>query len=226
MNEGMILNNGESNYIAVYSPNQVMAFKVEVSLNRRKKRSKIKGISFACKLSQKTSNMKFKYSAFCFLIIAASCNNNTHQITESDTASPAADTTSTQNFENKTDTSLQVTSASSPKNDTLLTVNMDANNKGSVSSYLSGVGKHVTILVPVKKGDSILAELIPETDTANIRFTQIYVPVGEAGKYDGPFGKTLNYPITVKGTYKLIVGESLMAEGDWKGNFTCNVTIK
>lgn len=53
-----------------------------------------------------------------------------------------------------------------------------------------------------------------------------YIPVGKKGKYDGPFSREINYPITVKGNYKLIVGENLMAEPEWKGNFTCNVLIK
>jgi hypothetical protein len=170
--------------------------------------------------------MKLKYLLYGVLIIAASCNNNTHQNTESDTLSQAADTTKAKDLQNKIDTSKQVTNTSSPETDTLLTVDVGENNKGSVSGYLAGVGKHVTILVPVKNGDSVVAELIPESDTANIRFTQIYIPVGKSGKYDGPFGRKLSYPITVKGQYQLIVGENLMAEGDWKGKFTCNVTIK
>ena len=124
----------------------------------------------------------------------------------------------------KIDTSKQVNTLLVPR-DTLLTMKMD-NNKGSVRAYLSGIGKHVTIIVPVSKGDSITAQIIPDDDTANIRFNQIYIPVDKAGKYDGPFSRSISYPVTVKGDYKLIIGENLMAEADWKGNFTCNVLIK
>ncbi|MEP6466405.1 MAG: hypothetical protein ABJB05_08865 [Parafilimonas sp.] len=171
--------------------------------------------------------MKQKYLACCFMVlIAAACNSNQNQSTNHDTLTQATDTTKAKpGLPYKIDTSKQINTLL-PKRDTLLNVDLN-NNKGSVSGYLSGIGKHVVILVPVKSGDSIIAELIPESDTANIRFTQIYIPVGKTGKYDGPFGRKLRYPTKkIKGNYKLIVGENLMAEGDWKGNFTCNVMIK
>ncbi|MEO6220261.1 MAG: hypothetical protein ABIO81_07520 [Ginsengibacter sp.] len=124
----------------------------------------------------------------------------------------------------KIDTSNQVNKLLVPR-DTLLTVKLE-NNKGSIRAYLSGIGRHVTLIVPVRGGDSLTAQLVPDDDTANIRFKQIYIPVGKTGKYDGPFSRRISYPITVKGDYKLIIGENLMAEADWKGNFTCNVLIK
>lgn len=125
----------------------------------------------------------------------------------------------------KIDTSKQVTKLLVPR-DTMLTVKLQ-NNKGSVRCYLSGIGKHVTIIVPVQSGDSITAQLIPDDDTANIRFNQIFIPLGKSGKYDGPFSRKISYPIyKIHGNYRLIVGENLMAQADWKGNFTCNVLIK
>ncbi|MEO6638599.1 MAG: hypothetical protein ABIN25_09990, partial [Ginsengibacter sp.] len=105
----------------------------------------------------------------------------------------------------KIDTSKQVNTLLVPR-DTLFIVKMD-NNKGSVRGYLSGIGNHVTLIVPVNNGDSITAQIIPEDDTANIRFNQIYIPLGKTGKYDGPFSRSITYPITVKGDYKLIIGE-------------------
>ncbi len=124
----------------------------------------------------------------------------------------------------KIDTSKQVNTLLVPR-DTLLTVKL-TNNKGSIRGYLNGLGRHVTLIVPVNSGDSITAQIIPDDDTANIRFNQVYIPVGKTGKYDGPFSRSISYPVSVKGNYKLIIGENLMAESDWKGNFTCNVLIK
>ncbi len=124
----------------------------------------------------------------------------------------------------KIDTSKQINTLLVPK-DTLLTMKIE-NNKGSIRGYLSGIGRHVTLIVPVTAGDTITAQIVPDDDTANIRFKQIYIPVGKTGKYDGPFSRSLSYPITAKGDYKLIIGENLMTEADWKGNFTCNVLIK
>ena len=88
------------------------------------------------------------------------------------------------------------------------------------------MGKHVTLIIPVTNGDSLTAEIIPDDNTLNIRFKQVYVPAGKNGKYDGPFSRTIRYPITVKGKYKLIIGSDLMADGKPKGSFTCNVLIK
>ncbi|HEV8083576.1 MAG TPA: hypothetical protein VGP55_10260 [Chitinophagaceae bacterium] len=124
----------------------------------------------------------------------------------------------------KIDTSKQVNKLLVPR-DTLLTVKL-TNNKGSIRGYLSGIGRHVTLIVPVNSGDSITAQIIPDDDTANIRFNQVYIPLGKTGKYDGPFSRSISYPVSVKGNYKLIIGENLMKESDWKGNFTCNVLIK
>ena len=159
------------------------------------------------------------------LIIFAACNSGKNQNTHHDTLTQETDTTKAKpGFAYKIDTSKQVNTLL-VKRDTLLTVNLQ-NDKGSVRAYLSGIGKHVTIVVPVSHGNSITAEIIPDDDTANIRINQVYIPVGKTGKYDGPFSRKITYPITVKGDYKLIVGENLMAESDWKGNFTCNVSIK
>ena len=162
--------------------------------------------------------------SFFLLLVFNACNTNTDKkkstTTQATDISKVKDTT----LNYKIDTSRQVNTIL-VKRDTILTVDMK-NNKGSVCAYLSGIGKHVTIVVPVNGGDSLTAVIIPDDNNANIRFNQVYVPEGKQGKYDGPFSRHISYPVTVKGNYKLIVGENLMAEGNWAGNFTCNVVIK
>lgn len=166
-------------------------------------------------------------SAFLWLIFFAACKSNKQTnlkkydtITQENNTSQASPA-----LQYKLDTSKYVTNALLPKRDTLLTVDLK-NNKGSVQGYLSGAGKHVIVMVPVTSGDSIYADIVPDNDSTNIRFNQIYVPLGKEGKYDGPFSRTISYPITVKGNYKLIIGTNLMAEGKPEGSFTCNVWIK
>jgi hypothetical protein len=171
--------------------------------------------------------MKHKLLLCCFiLIISVACNNAAKQNSPQDTLTQANNITKASSDLNyKMDTPKRVANALLPERDTLLAIELNANNKGHVSGYLSGIGEHVTIIIPVKGGDSLIAELVAD-DTANIRFNQIYIPAGKTGKYEGPFSRKISYPVTVKGDYRLIVGENLMAEGDWKGNFTCKVTIK
>ena len=160
------------------------------------------------------------------LLAFTACNTNTNTGKVKDTSIKVTDTTklkdTTLNY--KIDTSGQVNTLL-VKSDTLLTVDIK-NNKGSVRAYLNGIGKHVTIVVPVNGGDSLTAVLIPDDNNANIRFNQVYVPEGKHGKYDGPFSRNISYPVTVKGNYKLIVCEDLMAEKNWSGSFTCDIIIK
>ncbi len=157
-------------------------------------------------------------------MLFAACNTNTNS--EKSTSTQATDITKVKDtaLNYKIDTSKQVNTLL-VKRDTLLTIDMH-NNKGSVRAYLSGIGRHVTFIVPITTGDTLTAIVVPDDSVANIRFNQIFIPEGNNGKYDGPFSRKISYPITVKGNYKLIVGENLMAEADWKGNFTCNVVIK
>ena len=163
------------------------------------------------------------------------CNQGTSKNTAdtttigySDSATQVADSTHPRDRKNlnyKVDTSAYVTRTLQQPHDTLLTMQLQ-NGKGSVDAYINGIGKHVTIVVPVTGGDSITGQLQSDDDTANIRFTQIFIPVGKQGKFDGPFSRTISYPVTVKGNYKLIIGENLMTGTDWKGNFRCIVQIK
>jgi hypothetical protein len=44
--------------------------------------------------------------------------------------------------------------------------------------------------------------------------------------FDGPFGKSLDYKIKTPGTYKLIIGESMMAEGQYSGDFEIKAWVK
>lgn len=165
----------------------------------------------------------------CILIMFfAACNSGSDNSTEPAKTPNTRDSDITKakpGLAYKIDTSKQVTKLLVPR-DTILTVKLE-NNKGSIRAWLSGIGKHVTLVVPVQSGDSITAKLIPDNDTANIRFNQIFIPLGKSGKYDGPFSRKISYPIhKIHGNYRLIVGENLMAEADWKGYFTCTVLIK
>lgn len=54
----------------------------------------------------------------------------------------------------------------------------------------------------------------------NIRINQIKSP---DGSFDGPFGQTLKLDTPQKGEYWIIIGKSLMADGNSKGHFSVEV---
>ncbi|UFK98814.1 hypothetical protein [Kaistella faecalis] len=70
------------------------------------------------------------------------------------------------------------------------------------------------------KGQNITGEITPEKPEMNIRFNQIKLP---DGSFDGPFGRQINYAIKGGGELWLIIGQSNMASGDVKGNFSVEI---
>lgn len=64
--------------------------------------------------------------------------------------------------------------------------------------------------------DLLYAEIGGVGEEANIRFNQIVMP---GGGTDGPFGRSIEYDLVRRGTYRLVIGESLMAGEPWGGEF-------
>ncbi len=89
--------------------------------------------------------------------------------------------------------------------------------------HIDGIKDRKILLVQISSGQHLYAKLIPEDAQANLRINQVQMP---DSSLDGPFGRDLDYKIKTPGTYKLITGESLMAEGNWKGDFVIKVWVK
>lgn len=75
-----------------------------------------------------------------------------------------------------------------------------------------------TVILEFNPGDSTyLSAILSSKDSiANIRFSQIIMPDSTA---DGPFGREIEYELTQKGTYKLLIHENMMAGDPWSGVF-------
>lgn len=56
----------------------------------------------------------------------------------------------------------------------------------------------------------------------NVRFNQIIFPDKAS---DGPFGKELKYELKTVGAHQLIIGHSLMAEGQYEGKFKVEIQL-
>ncbi|EHQ29225.1 hypothetical protein [Mucilaginibacter paludis] len=93
----------------------------------------------------------------------------------------------------------------------------------NVGAYMLGLAHPVTFIVKVKHGKTLNASIRELSDKGNIRINQIIMPDGSS---DGPFSKTVKYPIQHKGTYKIIAGGSNMQGDDWKGAFNMRISIQ
>jgi len=112
------------------------------------------------------------------------------------------------------------------KNDTLVVFEFGPNDttaSASANVDYKGHNRHITCLVQVNKAKKLEAQLFPEQDTANIRFSQIFMPDGSS---DGPFDRKLSYRLSKKGQYKLLIGENMMAGDEWKGKVKITISLK
>ncbi|TPG62874.1 hypothetical protein [Hymenobacter nivis] len=85
---------------------------------------------------------------------------------------------------------------------------------------VKGFGQKITVRVPVQNKRKLTATLIVKG--GNIRFNQIIDPDGQA---NGPLGNTVAVPAPKNGTYQLIIGHNLMAEGNAEQEFQLRVVL-
>lgn len=94
------------------------------------------------------------------------------------------------------------------------------NGAAVVKGHLNGINSRTVIEFETTARATLQAQVKPVTGTGNVRINQIQLP---DKSLDGPFGQTLTYPLKKTGTYKLIIGEDMMAEGNWKGDFFLSI---
>lgn len=89
--------------------------------------------------------------------------------------------------------------------------------------HINGFGDKPELSFSIVSGKMMHAMLVVKSDSANIRINQIEMP---DGKFDGPFGREMRYEIKIPGVYKIIIGENMMAEGKWTGDFLIKVWME
>ncbi|AJW64635.1 hypothetical protein VO54_03196 [Elizabethkingia miricola] len=63
----------------------------------------------------------------------------------------------------------------------------------------------------------ITGKITSESGNQNIRFNNVEL---NNQSIDGPFGQDIEYNLSQKGDYSLVIGKSLMADGSQKGKFS------
>ena len=91
-----------------------------------------------------------------------------------------------------------------------------------ISGFLSKPADVVTYSFKISKLAKLKGQIKVDTKGANIRFNQIVNPNGQS---DGPFGQDIEYTLTQKGTYKILIGQSLMGENAYVGHFLVFLTL-
>lgn len=89
--------------------------------------------------------------------------------------------------------------------------------------HLDSGNSRVTCYLDVKQGTRLTAEIETESGRGNIRFNQIFLPNGQS---DGPFGKSLDYPLSERGLYKMVIAASQMADSAYVGRFSVRVRVE
>jgi hypothetical protein len=92
-----------------------------------------------------------------------------------------------------------------------------------INDTMNGLSDKKTYEVDARDGQTLFAGIAAPVDTANIRINRIISPSGNA---DGPFGKEVTFPVTETGTWKIIVGGSLMQGEDYKGGYKLTLVVK
>lgn len=155
------------------------------------------------------------YYIMVLALILCCCNqqvSNNEQVITADRDSSSMQTVPEKDSASKKNTATTHQQTLFPGGDTLI-ANMN----------IDGVEDRKILPVQISSGKNLYAKLIPEGAQANLRINQVQMP---DSSLDGPFGRELDYKIKTPGIYKLIIGESLMAEGNWKGNFLIKVWVK
>jgi len=156
----------------------------------------------------------------CLAVI--SCNNNG---SKSPATEGHADSVTQERIEKHTDdtaTSL----AKSPESGALQTdsvLNLELPQNGdSLTVRILKKSAPVSCNFQVRNKGVLLARITTPDGKGNIRFNQIFMPDKSS---DGPFAKDLNYNVKKTGLYKLLIGEDLMAEKPYRGEFTLELKM-
>ena len=110
-------------------------------------------------------------------------------------------------------------SKDSPSNHTLF----PGGDTLSLRLEMSNKKKHIEISINISSGKELFATLSSNDKKANIRISQIGFP---DGSFDGPFGRNLQHKIKTQGSYKIIVGQNMMAGDPWVGDFILKIWVK
>jgi len=169
--------------------------------------------------------MSIKFWALILVtaISISSCTNNSRTA-----KSPYKNTTDTfQNQQSQPPDTLKKGNSVEPwesKSDSVKEISFSPGAKSvSVKGRLNKPGDVAIYILTIVKNARLTGRIAVNKSPANIRFNQIIMPDGQS---DGPFGQQFEYTLSQKGAYKIKIGQSLMAENAFVGDFQLYLTVE
>lgn len=104
------------------------------------------------------------------------------------------------------------------------TIDMVEDRKGNFSAIgtIDSIHPRIYVKFSNKAVGNLKASITAMEGDGNIRFNQIIFPDKTA---DGPFGKEMEHELKTTGEHILIIGHSLMADGQYEGKFKVDLQL-
>lgn len=97
------------------------------------------------------------------------------------------------------------------------------NDEGTLQFRRTKVAKEKdTLSFDITHPSHVEIELKTSDNTGNLRINQMIMP---DGAMDGPYGRTIEDSLSQAGTYRLIIGESLMQGDPYAGDYHLKIKI-
>lgn len=106
--------------------------------------------------------------------------------------------------------------------DTISMLVPDAKGYYSAVGEIDSIHSRIYVKFTNEASGKLHAVITPIHGDGNIRFNQILYPDKTA---DGPFGKELELELKQTGEHTLIIGHSLMADGQYQGKFKVELKL-
>jgi len=92
----------------------------------------------------------------------------------------------------------------------------------TATGSLKSAKDRIIAFLPADRKGQLSAILVPSDSKMNIRFSQLVMP---DSTMDGPFGQKLDYKLTQRGMYRIIIAPSNMADGKTTGDFMIRLKV-
>lgn len=107
-------------------------------------------------------------------------------------------------------------------NDTIQLLVQDEKGNYTAVGIIDSIHSKVYVTFDNKLASTLKAAITTMEGDGNIRFNQIVFPDKTS---DGPFGKELQLELNSIGEHILVIGHSLMADGQYEGKFKVEVEL-